>query len=215
MRVLVVATSGDPSLANSYWIAEQNALRLKQDETTVVHRVVDADVTRASFEGALGHDIQGIAAFTHGQAHDTRHGLHDALLGVEGESILDGDNVALLAGRWVHAFACRSGVELPGLAVAAGSTCFVGYEIALLVEWSPEEIPAPIRTAFIALVTEVTWQLANGARDQKSILQALAPHQEVILGWCDAHPGEAGGVAITAQQLMSGLVCRSSSPNHC
>jgi hypothetical protein len=210
VRVIVFATSGDDALTSSRWIAEQNVQRLRQELAAHVDVVLDAEATRASLESALANGADGLATFSHGQddARDRRTGefLPTALLASDGSRALDRKNLHLTQGMWVHAFACHSGRQLPGLAQAVGCLCFVGYDFAIRFDWSPAEIPEPIRPAFAALVSEVTIQLARGERSRRRLRQAIAPHQAEVIAWCDAHPEQARGLDVTALQI-SRLVC--------
>ena len=146
---------------------------------------------RGALEQALAGEVRGLAFFG--------HGAEDRLLDASGTAALDERNLACVRGRWVHAFACRAGDHLAGPAAAAGVHCFVGYESALNVDWSPDEIPGPIREAFIRLVTQTTLELARGVLDGDVLRRAALEAQAIVIQWCDEHPGDATGLEIMAQ----------------
>lgn len=187
----------------SHWVAQRNHERLDVELGLPLMMLNGEQAHRAALEQALGDPTRGLAFFGHGSEH--------RLLDQGDAAALDRDNVHLVRGRWVHAFACRAGVELAGYAAAAGSSCFVGYESALIQEWDPDHIPQEIRSAFIQLITQTTLELARGICHADLLRGgALVDAQEIVIAWCDEHPGDAPGLEILAHQLVARLVVRTS-----
>ena len=140
------------------------------------------------------------------------HGNPDSLAGAGDKPAVDEGNVTVLAGRWAHALACRSGIELADMAVAAGAQCFAGYEVTLIMEWVPENIPEPIREAFSELVTITTFNLAAGIRDRRTLARAANSLAELIVAWCNSNPDAYAGLfEVTAQQLAGALVFKQGT----
>ena len=202
--IVVFAACHDPATRCSHWVAQRNCERLAAELGQATTLLDGEHARRDSLESALAGDVSGLAFFGHGS--------EDRLLNADGAAVLDGDNVKLLADRWVHAFACRAGNDLPGDAAAAGVRCFVGYDSAVLVEWEPEDIPSPIRDAFVQLVTQTTLELARGIHDITTLRRAAVEAQGAVIEWCNDHPGEAPGLEITAHQLLARLVVRCCEP---
>lgn len=200
--IVVFAVAHDPMTRASRWVALRTCERLT-DELRVATAVLDGDAaTRGVLEQTLTEAVRGFAFFGHGD--------EERLHGADGP-VLDIHNIGRLKGRWVHAFACRAGTDLASAAAMAGVSCFVGYESSLIVEWDPDEIPTAVRPAFAQLVTQTTLELARGVHDADAIGAALFEVQAAVISWCDEHPDEAGGLEITAQQLLTRLVLRRSA----
>lgn len=198
--IVIFATNHDAATRCSHWIALQSHQRLTA-ELGLATTILEGDAAqRTTLEQALAGEAQGLAFFGHGNP--------SSLLDAAKAAVLDVRNINLLRDRWVHAFACRAGTELAGEAAAAGARCFAGYESTLIVEWEPEDIPEPIRGAFVQLVTQTTVELARGIDDLDMLLRASRDTQALIIEWCDEHPGEADGIQILAQQLLMRLVVR-------
>lgn len=198
--IVVFASCHDPATRCSHWVALRNVERLSGELGCAYEMIAGASARRDALEAALAGEVDGLAFFGHGQ--------EERLLGEQRVSVVDETNLALLRGRWVHAFACRAGVQLAGSAAAAGVRCFAGYESALIVEWDPDAIPLQIRGAFFELVTQTTLELARGVHDVTTIRRAARDAQAEVIAWCDEHPGEAPGLEIMAQQLLARLVVR-------
>lgn len=196
------AAGEDEALRTVGWVADRVAERLAafSAEVTAVQ-----PGTRSGLEVSLRQGGDGFAAFCHGR-EDALLGLHD---GSGREAVLDRDNAALLRGMWGYALACRAGVELPGIAVAAGASAFAAYESAMMMEWSIQDVealPTEIREALIQMLALVPLSLAQGHRDLHSMKQALFDLDGSIIGWCDENPDGAPGLEITVQQLHRRLV---------
>lgn len=206
------------ALRASRWVAERTAERLA-DALCLFHERVE----REALPAALA-DRMGLAFFGHGAEVPDRFSRDDDgfpkdqsdlsekyLAGGGSEALLDRHNAHLLAGRWLHAFACRAGTTLVDRVVQAGATCAVGYRPAILMEWTPEDtegLPPEIHAAFVRLVTGVTVALAAGIAEEGALLDAIASEEGLIIQWCDENPGKAPGVGILAQQLMKPKVVR-------
>lgn len=198
--IVIFATNYDDATRCSHWIALHNYQRLTI-ELGLATTMLEGDAARrATLEQALAGEANGLAFFGHGNPC--------SLLDAAQAAVLDAGNINLLRDRWVHAFACRAGNELAGEAAAAGARCFAGYESTLIVDWEPADIPEPIREAFVQLVTQTTVELARGVDELETLLLASRDTQALIIEWCDAHPGEADGIQILAQQLLMRLVVR-------
>ncbi len=204
MIVVLAAHNEDAPTRCSHWIALQTCERLGAELGLAVTLLDGASAQRKELEQALIGATQGLAFFGHGGP--------DRLFGTECLVVLDRDNIHIACDRWVHAFACRAGETLAGEAMAAGVSCFVGYDCSLVFEWEPGEIPQPIRAAFTELVTQTTIELARGARDLSSLRRAALLAQAAVVIWCDENPDQANGLEITAQQLLNRLVVRAISP---
>ena len=198
--IVVFAPCHDEQTRCSHWVAHRNYERLAAELGQVPLLLEGERARRGALEQALAGEVRGLAFFG--------HGAEDRLLDASGTAALDERNLACVRGRWVHAFACRAGDHLAGPAAAAGVHCFVGYESALNVDWSPDEIPGPIRDAFIRLVTQTTLELARGVLDGDVLRRAALEAQAIVIQWCDEHPGDATGLEIMAQQLLARMVIR-------
>ncbi len=197
MSVLLFAPSGDDPLRGTRWIAEQTQNRLANLGVSS-RALFDHEATRERLEEHLGAPLIGLVAACHGGENQ--------LLGAAREPVVDEHNAHRLAGKWVHAIACQSGLGLAQLAVDRGAACFAAYIVSLIVEWDPTDIPEPVRAPFARLVTEVSIALSRGVRDLSAIIAAILADQEAVIGWCDEHPDQANGLEITAQQLVSKLI---------
>lgn len=204
--IVVFAPCHDEATQCSHWVAHRNCERLEAELGQVPLLLERDGARRAMLELALASEAAGLAFFGHGG--------EDRLFDNDGAAALDEHNLALVRDRWVHAFACRAGDHLAGPAAAAGVRCFVGYESALNIDWTPDEIPDPIRPAFIELVTQTTLELARGVSDGDALRRAALGAQATVIAWCDEHPEQAMGLEITAQQLVARLVVRPGSWRH-
>lgn len=197
--IVIFAACHDEPTRCSHWVALRTRERLAAELGCGLTTLEGSAAHRESLAGALAGDVDGLAFFGHGDPD----GLY-----ADHKAVLDAGNIHLVNGRWVHAFACRAGVQLAAEAVAAGAACFAGYRSRLLIEWDPDEIPEPIRADFVQLVTQTTLELARGVHDEKVLLRAAADAQARIMEWCDANPEQASGLQIMAQQLLFSLVVR-------
>ena len=205
------------ALKNTRWMAQQTIDRVPQAFSC--SRLLDGLATRELLEAELTA-CGGLAFYGHGNP--------DSLAGADAKPAVGEDNVAALAGRWAHALACRSagaapgtsqggrpvrsGIELADLAVAAGAQCFAGYQVTLIMEWLPENIPEPIYETFSELVTITTFNLAAGVRDQKTLARAVNRLADQIVAWCNRNPDTRAGLfEVTAQQLAGRLVVKPGS----
>jgi hypothetical protein len=196
--ILIFATCHDEPTRCSHWVAQRTRERLTAEGLGTA-ALEGTQATRDSLERSLAGETTGLAFFGHGSPD----GLY-----AEGVAVLDTANLHVLRARWVHAFACRAGVQLAAEAVAAGAVCFAGYRSSLLIDWDPRDIPQPIYADFVQLVTQTTLELARGVHDDRALVRAAIEAQARIMEWCDAHPEQANGLQIMAQQLLSSLVVR-------
>lgn len=197
------------ALRASRWVAERTAERVPGQA------LFQERISRQHLSEALAN-ATGLAFFGHGGevrafTPDQRDLNEKYLDGGHAEPLLDRHNTDLLAGRWLHAFACRAGTTLPDHAIAGGATCAVGYECAVIMNWTPEGVealPSEIRAAFVALTTGVTLALAGGEVVAAALKGAIVEAQGQLISWCDEYPGEAEGIEILAQQLLARMVVR-------
>lgn len=209
------STPGDDALKRTRWMADCTVEVLGTDRIGVVS-LLDARATRVELEEA-SDGVSGLALLSHGRRADF-HGrpgadgrprvVDDAIIGADGNPALDRDNLHVSRGRWVHAIACHAGGELGAHVVHGGAVCFVGYNnCALIVDWDPDEIPAPVKPLMRDLVTITTRNLARGVRDQKTLRSEVNEIVEEILDWCNQNRdlADGHGLEVTAQQLVSRL----------
>ena len=176
---------GDESLAQARWIAERNILALQEVPRSCVC-VVDDQAHRQNLEKALATESEGVAFFGHGRLEQS-----GALMGADGLPALDRDNITLLRGRWVHAFACSLGsTELPVLVAENDARCFAAYRTAIYFAWRATDIPAAIRADLEALVSSTTVLLARGVRDIVELKAAAQRHADSIENWCIEQPDD-------------------------
>ncbi|MBI4702716.1 MAG: hypothetical protein HY744_16460 [Deltaproteobacteria bacterium] len=190
----------DPVLEVSHWMADRT-LEVVPDTLPLF----GVAATRAPFETAIRHgDPAGVALFGHGD--------EASVAGSDRQPVLDVENVRLLAGRWAHAMACRAGVHLAGRAAAEGAACFVGYDVALLVDWKPERLPAELRPLVADLVTVTTRKLADGARDEPTLRRAADAAALRVQQWMNDHPDvDVGRLSVAAHQLVARMVVRAAA----
>lgn len=195
---LIFATwkENDPALRNSHWMAQQT-LRLAPLPARVIER--DA-ATREALEAALADEgLRGLALFGHGRSH--------AVMGSDGREALDAANIRLVGPRWVHAMACLTGLEL-GPVSAEHVELFVGYRIALVVEWEIETLPTELQGHLARLVTATTLALLAGIRDKAALQRRASEVADEISGWLLANTaeGEYLGLHVLAQMLVDRMV---------
>lgn len=213
------AREEDDALLRTRWIADRTVERL-YDQGMRADSVLDEEATRAGLEGAVNDDTSGVALFSHGRkayigrdrATGQRIVQDDAIMGLDGPA-LDADNVAILREKWGHAVACYAGEELAARACMEenGAECFVGYDVALEVEWRPDQIPEDIVPLFTDFVTRTTCNLAAGMRGQRALMRSANEVADAIRAWCLDHPELAQGLGLeaTLSQFVKRLVYRS------
>lgn len=230
--ILLLAALGDGShdaeaaLERSAWVARITERALTTDGHDA--RLVAAPT---GLRDALSASFEGVALYAHGaqapivsSPREAKRGTHaprtdatdytrPAILHRAGDPILDAYNLKVLSGRWAYAFACRSGVELAGQAVQQGCTCFVGYEVALQLDWNPEDLPIEVRADLERFLTATVRAIARGERDADAIGRALFALAEPVELWLHEHPGTAQGIEILLTQLKNRLVLRLPVPD--
>lgn len=147
----------------------------------------------------LADDGRGVAYFGHGDPH----GIFDDL----GRALFAGDEVKVLEGRWVHAFACLSAHHFGPRVQATGATRFVGYTLRLPANWSEEELPGEVLPMAREAVSAVTLALAAG-RPPEEVREGLRLAVEAVNLWFLDHPEhdeEVGPFLTFCQQLLGGL----------
>jgi hypothetical protein len=148
----------ESALVNSHWVAEQTVLALQRHHPDLKLGILASeDITPASVHAALGQEYEGFAYFGHGNENALRHNR---------QTIIGREQVLLLRARWFHAFACLSGEFLGQDALDSGAAAYLGYAVAVIVEWDPSQLPDELRALLTELVTAATLQLAGGVRSR-------------------------------------------------
>lgn len=164
--VLAPERLDDDALTRSAWIAQQTIDRAPHPPAVLA----GSDAVRVAFEQHVRAtpELTGVAFFGHG----AKDRLFDANRPPQKDSpaAIDTENVALLRGCWIYAFACLSGTMLARHAVELGAAIYVGYQQPLDVGWN---FPPPAEREFIEMVTCVTLALLAGERDERT-LRAMA-----------------------------------------
>ena len=160
----------DPALVNSHWVAERTHEVLVEHEVGFEVVVVADQINQDRIRAELATPHDGFAYFGHGrdcvlyQRCDER----DRPL-----PLLDGGDISLIGHRWFHAFACLTGNTLAFDAVDHGVAAYLGYNIAVNVEWEPLQLPTEVAARLRDLVTTATLMLALGERSRQSIGRAV------------------------------------------
>lgn len=144
-QILVFSCEGDPALATARIVADWTVARLQQ-EGHLITALMGPKATAIALEQSLPPQ-DGLAAFSHGR--------EDALLDGQGNVLLAQQNIHLLSNKWAWLFACRTAGALGALALSAGTRCFAGFEVALIVDWDESDVPTEIQPIFRRLMTEV------------------------------------------------------------
>lgn len=169
----------DVALVNSHWVAERTAEALRRRFVDAEVGVVAGDeIDAARVAAEMQRDCDGFVYFGHGREHGLyRHGA--LLLGRE--------NVRLLRGRWLHAFACLSGDTLCYDAADAGASAYLGYRVPVIVEWDVSSLPEELCALLEALVTAATLELACGERSRRTLRARVRAASERLTEWLDLH----------------------------
>lgn len=206
--VLAPERPDDDTLPVTAWIARQTLARASQTPDVLTG---DAAV-RSAFERyvAAQPNLGGVAFFGHG-AGDRLFDANRPPMAA-GPAVVDGENIALLRGCWVHALACDSGSSLAISAVEQGVAIYVGYCRPLDAGW---EFPPSAEREFIDLVTHTTLALLSGERDERALRSGAShaadafvlaleelPDNRRTKGWMWLHA--------LAQQLVDDMVVRRS-----
>ena len=192
--VFAPSRTDDDALINRAWIAAQTIACAPRpptvlDGTGAVRAALEAHV-RATPE------LSGLAFFGHG-ASDRLFDANRSPADSDGPAAIDTENVHLLRGCWIHAFACLSGMTLATRAVALGAALYVGYQTPLDVGWT---VPPPAEREFVEMVTCVTLALLAGERDERKLKATVSrtvdaffialesvPDVDQIPGWMWLH----------------------------
>ena len=213
MQWMIVAPhrDDDEGLGRSRWVAMETFIRVFRPASPVKVFLQNGDAIRATFEVTLQNnpDIEGLAFFGHG-AEDR---LFDANRPpkTNGPALLDSDNLHMLRGKWIHAFACWSGKKLAIEAVLNGISIYVGYRRPLDVGWA---FPPSATNEFKNLVTCTTRALASGERDERALQTNASRAADEFFIALESIPDEhrsSGWIWLhaLAQQLVDDMVvCR-------
>ncbi|MEZ4389750.1 MAG: hypothetical protein R3A48_01540 [Polyangiales bacterium] len=208
---LLIAPSrdDDAALAATRWISEVT----RERATPAPRALLGHEAVRGGMEEMLRADpsLRGVAFFGHG-AEDRLFGA-DRAPGAPGPSRLDAQNVALLDGRWVHAFACLSGLSLARRAARAGAEIFVGYRRPLDAGWSA---PPSAPTSFADVVTSTTLALLQGQRDERELRANVSRAVDVFFEDLESVPDDDRSpgwmwLYALAQQLVDDMVVETGS----
>lgn len=194
----------DEALRATAWVARKTI----EHATEAPESLLDGAAMRANFEQHLAAtpELAGIAFFGHGG--------EDRLFGAErapetdGPAIIDLGNVALLRGRWVHAFACNSGKTLAHHAIDSGAQIYVGYRRPLDAGW---DCPPSAEQEFIHLVTCTTLALLSGERDERALRRLVSAAADAFFDALEALPDEQRSrgwmwLHALSQQLVDDMV---------
>lgn len=186
----------DTALRNSHWMAQQT-VSLATEPALVLEREV---AIRERLEIALREEgLRGVALFGHGH--------EGAVMGSDGRDALDAGNIKLVGARWVHAMACLTGL---GLAPASAGhvDLFVGYRIALVVEWDIEALSRELQALLARLVTATTLALLAGMRTKAELQRQASAAADEITAWLLANSaeGEHLGLHVLAETLVDRMV---------
>lgn len=201
---LIVAPTrdDDDTLQRTAWIATQHTRLAVEHPATLLGG--------AATRGGLERHVRdrgapsGIAFFGHGAAD--RLFDADRPPGSSEPALLDAQNLHLVEGAWVHAFACLAGVRLGELAIDAGVQCFVGYNRALDAGW---QIPPPAEEPFRALVTALTLALLQGVREERALRARVSEQADTFVAALEPLPDDTPGLMwlyALAQQLVDNMV---------
>lgn len=212
----------EEALARAAWVARIH----ERDLRAAGHEALRIAATRG-LRDELERTSSGLALYAHGNQppmvppdrvdgeaqdrlrRDPTAYLRPSIQHRAGEPILDLDNLDRLKGRWVYAFACRAGVELAGQAVQQGCPLFVGYQVALQLDWSLDDLPPEILAAFERFLSATLLELADGRTDRERIGRRLYELAEPVEQWLIAHPEVGQGVMVLMAQLKGRLVIRA------
>ncbi len=197
--VFAPVVGDDEALANAHWIATQTRGLLPPPA-----RFIDgSSATRAVLEAvcALHGDDVGLALFAHGD--------QAAVYGADDEPALDGANVRA---SWVHAFACRTGIQLASEAAARGVGCYLGYNVSLLVGWSIEALHPELRTRLAGLVVAASAALLHGERSRRALVREVSDVADALVDWINTYaPDEHIGLGVLADMLVDRVVLTGSA----
>jgi hypothetical protein len=194
----------DEALRATAWVARKTIDHAEEPPESLL----DSAATRENFERSLAENpgLAGIAFFGHGG--EDRLFSADRAPESEGPALIDPENVALLRGRWVHAFACNSGKELACHAIRSGAQIYVGYRRPLDAGW---DCPPSAEHQFIRLVTSTTLALLSGERDERTLRSKVSAAADDFFEALEALPDDQRSkgwmwLHALSQQLVDGMV---------
>ncbi|MCA9682545.1 MAG: hypothetical protein KC457_10150, partial [Myxococcales bacterium] len=88
------------------------------------------------------------------------------------------------------AFACLSGNTLAFDALNLDVAAYLGYNIAVNLEWDPSVLPPEVAATLRDLVTTATVMLARGERSRSAIGRAVREAANRLLEAANAHRGQ-------------------------
>lgn len=200
----------DPALVNSHWVAEQSTQALlKTHPNAEIKVVAGEELDRLSAEAELSQPHEGFAYFGHGREHVLYRCSDDSenpvpIIGVE--------QVRLIGARWFHAFACLSGGSLCRDAASSGAAAYLGYCVAVNVEWEVAPLPDELRVLLQDLVTVATLQLAQGERSRDAIRRRVREASDQLVDWLDINEDAVASIhwkELVGLKLLANILHRN------
>jgi len=119
------------------------------------------------------------------------HGSERALWAVASaaarQPVLDLQNLGAVGPRWFHAFACLSGNGLALSAAREGVAAYAGYNVKVVVEFTPGQLPPALEALLRAAVTATTQQLHQGQRSRQALRGEVRAASRRLRTWLLAH----------------------------
>lgn len=206
MRVLVFApqrTPEDAALKNSRLVADWVVAMLSR-RGVAVDALFDHAATGEALSATLSLDSHAaLTAFGHGD----QWSIKDA----RGGDAVHRENLHLLTGRVVYAFACQTGDELARHAMEAGARCYAGYRTSVIVQWDLRSLHADIHPSLIALATHAAGRVLEGVWDLSQLQRELSDLADVLTLKLQAHDQDDMGLYGFMTGLVDNLVVLSAA----
>jgi hypothetical protein len=202
MSIVVYSPPLDRHRVGARWLAVWLVQELEQ--RGLVSRLA-TESGRSALQAELGEVGEGLAAFCHG----SRDGLHDGQ-----ERVLDGENMELLAERWLYACACAEDDRLLNVAIHRGLRAAVGYRGQIDVAGVPAELPEGARPLFRRLLVEAVLALREGVASEEELRRRVRRVEFELMLWNADHVEALGGVEAASQTpgLPLELIGRLAKP---
>ncbi len=202
MSIVVYSPPLDRWRVGARWLAVWLFQELEQ--RGVVSRLATGS-GRSALQAELGEVGEGLAAFCHGSPD----GLHDGQ-----ERVLDGENLDLLAEKWLYACACAEDDRLLNVAIHQGLRAAVGYRGQIDVEGVPAEIPEAAQPLFRRLLAEAVLALREGVATEEELRRRVRRVEFELMLWNADEVEALGGVeaACRAPGLPLALIGRLAKP---
>ncbi len=160
---------------------------------------------RAALQVELVEVGEGLAAFCHG----SQDGLHDGQ-----ERVLDGQNLYLLAEKWLYACACAEDDRLLNVAIRCGLRSAVGYRGQIDVEGVPAEVPEAAQPLFRRLLAEAVLAMREGVASEEELRRRVRRVEFELMLWNADQVEALGGVEAASRSpgLPMALIGRLAKP---